>query len=237
MSVECYLLVRQFQVCLYPPKSPNWESVGQRRQMRDPWIQSKPSSSSTLLALMNSCPSTEMSLQNALMSGLTTSALRHDDDTLATIHICFLRLHILNLNYDAADRLIEKSDFPEKVPGTLQARHHYYVARIRAVQGRYDEALDNLMQCIRKGPSTSVTLTIRPRGIGFLQAVHKLFVTIQLLLGDVPERALFRQPILARPLLPYLALDECSETGRSRCIQASRLNHIIMYLVPTIPFP
>lgn len=157
--------------------------------------------------------SNDVSLQNILMASLTTSALRHDEDTLATIHTCLLRLHILSLNYDAADRLIEKSDFPEKVPGPLQARHHYYVARIRAVQGRYNDALDSLMQCIRKGPSASNGTDNAVTGVGFLQAVHKLLVTVQLLLGDVPERALFRQPILARPLTPYLALTNAVRLG------------------------
>ena len=37
--------------------------------------------------------------------------------------------------------------------------------------------------------------------------------SVQLLLGDVPERTLFRQPILAHPLLPYLALTNAVRLG------------------------
>lgn len=37
---------------------------------------------------------------------------------------------------------------------------------------------------------------------------HKLLVIVQLLLGQIPDRALFRHPILRRSLLPYRELTQ-----------------------------
>jgi hypothetical protein len=46
--------------------------------------------------------------------------------------------------------------------------------------------------------------------------VHKLMVIVQLLLGEIPERALFRQPVLRRPLLPYLRLAQSMRAAEGR---------------------
>ena len=34
--------------------------------------------------------------------------------------------------------------------------------------------------------------------------VYKLFIVVELLMGDIPERSVFRQPVLKRALVPYL---------------------------------
>jgi hypothetical protein len=46
--------------------------------------------------------------------------------------------------------------------------------------------------------------------------VSKSLVIVELLLGDVPERALFRQPGLERPLRPYLQLTQVRGRERER---------------------
>jgi hypothetical protein len=43
--------------------------------------------------------------------------------------------------------------------------------------------------------------------VSYYQA-NKLLVITQLLMGEIPERALFRQPDLSRSLRPYLALTQ-----------------------------
>ena len=45
--------------------------------------------------------------------------------------------------------------------------------------------------------------------------VHKLMVIVQLLLGDIPDRGLFRQAVLRKPLQPYLRLTHCADPGRA----------------------
>lgn len=39
----------------------------------------------------------------------------------------------------------------------------------------------------------------------FLQ-VYKLFIVVELLMGDIPERNAFRQPVLKKALVPYLQI-------------------------------
>jgi len=73
--------------------------------------------------------------------------------------------------------------------------------RIKAIQLDYSEAFRHLQQAARKAPQA-------PAAPGFQQSVHKLMVIVQLLLGDIPERALFRQPVLRKPLVPYLQLTQ-----------------------------
>jgi hypothetical protein len=43
--------------------------------------------------------------------------------------------------------------------------------------------------------------------------VYKLFVVVELLMGDIPERSVFRQPVLKKSLAPYLQIsqgEQCS---------------------------
>ena len=46
--------------------------------------------------------------------------------------------------------------------------------------------------------------------------VHKLMIIVQLLLGEIPERSLFRQPVLRKPLQPYLRLTQSAARDRAR---------------------
>ena len=68
--------------------------------------------------------------------------------------------------------------------------------RIRAVQLNYTEAHDQLQQAIRRAPPP-ITAP------GFYQTVHKFFVVVELLMGEIPDRQTFRHPVLERALQPY----------------------------------
>jgi 26S proteasome regulatory subunit N3 len=61
----------------------------------------------------------------------------------------------------------------------------------------YSEASKHLTQALRKAPSSAV---------GFQQTVHKLSVTVQLLLGTIPERHLFLAKANKASLAPYFEL-------------------------------
>ena len=43
---------------------------------------------------------------------------------------------------------------------------------------------------------------------GFKQTANKFAVVVQLLLGEIPDRATFREAILRKPLLPYFQLTQ-----------------------------
>ena len=92
-----------------------------------------------------------------------------------------------------------KCEYPESAASNNElARYFYYMGRIKSVQLDYTAAHGHLLQAIRKAPQHSA--------IGFKQTVQKLAVTVDLLLGDIPERSIFYQPIYKRSLAPYFQL-------------------------------
>ena len=93
--------------------------------------------------------------------------------------------------------MVEKATFPESASNSEQARYLYYYGRIKAIQLEYTEALDYLVKSLRKAPSSAV---------GFRQTVEKLRVTVELLLGNIPERQLFLQQANKEALAPYFEL-------------------------------
>ena len=95
--------------------------------------------------------------------------------------------------------MVEKATFPESASNSEQARYLYYYGRIKAIQLEYTEALDYLVKSLRKAPSSA---------IGFRQTVEKLRVTVELLLGNIPERQLFLQQANKEALAPYFELTE-----------------------------
>lgn len=135
-----------------------------------------------------------------------TATLRHDEETQGTLLNLLLRNYFLYSLYDQADKLVSKSTFPEKVGNNQAARYAYYLGRIKALQLDYTAAHTYLTQAIRKAPQNNVTA-------GFQQTVYKFFIVVQLLMGEIPERSLFRQPILKKALLPYLAITQAVRVG------------------------
>lgn len=61
------------------------------------------------------------------------------------------------------------------------ARFHYYTGRVAAVRLEYSSAHTQLQQALRKAPAQQAAL-------GFRQAVQKLSIVVQLLLGEIPDR-------------------------------------------------
>lgn len=128
-----------------------------------------------------------------------TASLRHDDETQASLINRLLRNYLHYNLYDQADKLVLKTTFPPSAGNPQHARYHYYLGRIRAVQLNYSAAHTNLQQAIRRAPPA----TTAP---GFYQAVHKLSVVVELLMGDIPERGLFRHPVLEKALTCYFEI-------------------------------
>ena len=103
--------------------------------------------------------------------------------------------------------------------------------RIRAIQLDYSESHRHLIQAIRKAPQSGAIgfkQTVRKCCVRMciacvcivcvsmwdiinsthtLQA-HKFAIVVQLLLGEIPDKATFREPTLKKPLLPYFRLTQ-----------------------------
>ncbi|CAO3622927.1 unnamed protein product [Cunninghamella blakesleeana] len=135
-----------------------------------------------------------------------TASLRHDDETQATLLNLLLRNYFVHDLYDQADKLLSKSTFPENAGNNQAARYAYYLGRIKALQLDYTSAHTYLIQAIRKAPQNTVTA-------GFQQTVQKFSIVVQLLMGEMPERSLFRQPVLKKALIPYLHITQAVRVG------------------------
>uniref|UniRef100_U5EZB6 Probable 26S proteasome non-ATPase regulatory subunit 3 n=1 Tax=Corethrella appendiculata TaxID=1370023 RepID=U5EZB6_9DIPT len=145
------------------------------------------------------------SIRGFLHSRLRTATLRNDFEGQAVIINCLLRNYLHYSLYDQADKLVNKSVFPETASNNEWARFLYYLGRIKGAKLEYSVAHKHLVQALRKAPQHAA--------IGFRQTVQKLVIVVELLLGDIPERQVFRQAALRRSLAPYFQLTQAVRLG------------------------
>lgn len=72
--------------------------------------------------------------------------------------------------------------------------------RINAVKLHYSDAYADFSEAIRKAPVKSA--------LGFRQKANKFQAIVQLLMGEIPDRAMFRQADLKKSLKPYFRLTQ-----------------------------
>ncbi|KAF9580855.1 26S proteasome non-ATPase regulatory subunit [Lunasporangiospora selenospora] len=145
-------------------------------------------------------------IRPVLLNAQRTATLRRDDDTQSTLINLLLRNYFHYNLYDQADKLVSKTTFPENATNNQLARYMYYLGRIKAIQLEYTESHQSLMQAVRKAPQNNVTA-------GFQQEANKLLIIVQLLMGEIPERSLFRQPVLRKALQPYFQITQAVRVG------------------------
>ncbi|KAJ2886859.1 26S proteasome non-ATPase regulatory subunit [Coemansia asiatica] len=141
-----------------------------------------------------------------LLNALQTATLANMKETKAMLLTLLLRNYMHYKLYDQAERLAAKTTFPADAPNNLLARYLYYMGRIEAIQLNYSQAQMHLLEATRKAPSNAATA-------GFQQMVHKIYVIVELLMGNIPERSIFRVPILKKPLQPYFELTQAVRVG------------------------
>ncbi|TGO53222.1 hypothetical protein BOTNAR_0301g00080 [Botryotinia narcissicola] len=147
-----------------------------------------------------------VAIRPALLSGLRTAVLRKDIDTQSSVIVLLLRNYLSISHITQADLLISHTKFPESASNNQVARYLYYLGRIRAIHLRYTEAHEHLTAATRKAPSS-------PSAAGFSQTATKLLLVVELLMGDIPDRATFRIASLERALQPYLNLVQAVRVG------------------------
>lgn len=144
-------------------------------------------------------------VRSFLHARLRIATLRNDFEGQAVLINCLLRNYLHYNLYDQADKLVSKSAFPENASNNEWARFLYYLGRIKAARLEYSTAHKNLVQALRKAPQTAA--------VGFRQTAQKLAVVVELLLGDIPDRQIFRQAMLRRALSPYFQLTQAVRMG------------------------
>lgn len=145
------------------------------------------------------------SIRSFLHARLRTATLRNDFEGQAVLINCLLRNYLHYSLYDQADKLVSKCVFPETASNNEWARYLYYLGRIKAARLEYSVAHKHLIQAMRKAPQNTA--------VGFRQTVQKLLVVVELLLGDIPERQIFRQAAMRRSLGPYFQLTQAVRMG------------------------
>ncbi|KJK67701.1 Proteasome regulatory subunit C-terminal [Aspergillus parasiticus SU-1] len=149
---------------------------------------------------------TVTTIRQPLLAALRTAVLRKDVDTQATVMTLLLRNYLSTSHISQADLLISHNRFPQSASNNQIARYLYYLGRIRAIQLQYTDAHGHLIGATRKSPSSHSAR-------GFYQSSHKLLVVVELLMGDIPDRAIFRQPALERAMHPYFLLVQAVSVG------------------------
>lgn len=145
-------------------------------------------------------------LRPTLLSALRSAVIRHDTETLASVTVLLLRNYIATADITLADLLVAQTQFPTTAANNQVCRYLYYLGRIRAIQLNYTEAHSHLEAAVRKSPTTGPA-------IGFYRQATKLLLVVELLMGDIPERSLFRQPALEMALHAYFQLVQAVRVG------------------------
>lgn len=142
----------------------------------------------------------------SLLAALRTAVLRKDIDTQSTVIVLLLRNYLSTSHIGQADLLVSHTQFPENASNNQVVRFAYYLGRIRAIQLKYTEAHSHLIAAVRKAPSS-------PCAAGFSQSAQKLLIIVELLMGDIPDRATFRLSNMERALQPYFLLVQAVRVG------------------------
>ncbi|KAK1783350.1 proteasome regulatory subunit C-terminal-domain-containing protein [Copromyces sp. CBS 386.78] len=159
-----------------------------------------------------------VSIRPILLAALRTAVLRKDIDTQSSVIVLLLRSYLLTSHISQADLLVQHTQFPENAANNQVARFLYYLGRVRAIQLRYTEAHEHLTAATRKAPSSASAL-------GFSQTATKLLLVVELLMGDIPDRATFRQPTMEATLHPYFLLVRAVRVGNLEDFETTIAKH------------
>ncbi|KAI6365674.1 hypothetical protein MCOR25_005282 [Pyricularia grisea] len=171
-----------------------------------------------LAPLPPSPQSPSVSIRPTLLAALRTAVLRKDIDTQASVIVLLLRNYLATSHINQADLLVSHTQFPENAANNQVARYLYYLGRIRAIQLRYTEAHEHLTAATRKAPTSNCA-------VGFSQTATKLLLVVELLMGDIPDRATFRQPTLEEALHPYFLLVQAVRVGNLDNFETTIADH------------
>ncbi|XP_018645142.1 26S proteasome regulatory subunit S3, putative [Schistosoma mansoni] len=145
------------------------------------------------------------SVRSFFHARLSTATLRSNFDTKAVLINLLLRNYLHYQLHEQAHKLVSRVVFPESAPNNEWARYLYYLGRIKAIQLDYSSAHEHLVSALRKAPQHTAT--------GFKQTLHKLNTVVELLLGEQPDRSIFRQTTFKAALQPYFQLTQAIHAG------------------------
>ncbi|KAL1405436.1 26S proteasome non-ATPase regulatory subunit [Vanrija albida] len=168
-------------------------------------------------------------LRPTLLAVRQTAKLRKDEVLEITVVNLLLRSYLQSNLYDQADKLLSKIEMPTSSSSAQTARWLFYVARLRAVQLNYAGAADLLLTAIRRAPKDDVAP-------GFVQIVHKFYIVTEMLTGRIPDRGMFRRPVLQQALVPYFQIVQAVRVGDVAAFQRAFTTHEQAFLADSTHF-
>jgi 26S proteasome regulatory subunit N3 len=168
-------------------------------------------------------------LRPTLLAVRQSAHLRKDENLEITVVNLLLRSYLQSNLYDQADKLLSKIEMPTSSNTAQTARWYFYTARLRAVQLNYAGAADLLLTAIRRAPKDEVAP-------GFVQIIHKFYIVTEMLTGRIPDRAMFRRPVLQHALLPYFQIVQAVRVGDVAAFQRAFTTHEQAFLADSTHF-
>ena len=144
-------------------------------------------------------------IRPVLLKLYRTSCVRRDEVGQAVLLNLLLRNFLQNNLIDQARLLSSRTTFPEGASNNQFCRFLFYMARIQVVQLEYADAYKRLLWAARKAPQDTA--------LGFSRMVVKLTIIVQLLMGEIPERAVFNTKEHGHALCAYLDLTKAVRAG------------------------
>ena len=148
-----------------------------------------------------------------LLTLYRTASIRHDEMGQSVLLNLILRNYLQYNLIEQAQTLSLRTTFPEGASNNQFCRYLYYMGRIQAIQLEYSSSFQRLVMAARKAPQDV--------GVGFTVVVQKLSIIVQLLMGDIPERAVFNVPEHRVALQPYLAITQAVRNGDLQLFDAT----------------
>jgi len=145
-------------------------------------------------------------IRNHLLTSHRTACVRRNDIGQATLLNLLLRNYLHYNMVPQASKLESHCEFPSSCNSTGQLlRYLFYTGRLAALTLDYGRAVAQLTQAQRKAPSNT--------GLGFRVQVAQLLAVVQLLTGEIPERAALVAAGSRAALRPYLLLTQAVRVG------------------------
>ncbi|KAE8256332.1 hypothetical protein A4X13_0g2717 [Tilletia indica] len=137
------------------------------------------------------------------------------------------RIRAVQLNYSEAHANFQQAI--RRAPQLASLQQQYSQSKSKKVAATAQKAGENKVEGgedvamdVDEGGNKPVSL---PPAAGFLQTAYKFLIIVELLMGDIPERTLFRSEILRPALAPYMSIVQAVRTGNLSLFQQTLQSH------------
>ncbi|ETO33836.1 proteasome regulatory component [Reticulomyxa filosa] len=159
-------------------------------------------------------------IRQFLFTEYQTACLQQNEPAQSVLINLVLQNYMMDGMTSLARKFVEKAIFPESSDSQQFARFHYYRGRIDTVEVHYPQALFHIQQALRRAPQNGA--------IAFQLNATKWLIVVHLLMGDIPDRAVFtslKRQQCQQQLEPYLKITEAVRTGDLKKFSHTLQNH------------